>query len=792
MAMRKICKITVLIILILAVQDAYCQLPSNISLPEDIVPESPNAASLGIFGAIPVGHYTGIPNISIPIYEIDLDGKKIPIAISYHASGIRVAQEASWVGLGWALNAGGIITRQVQDDIDFVSELKYPNRQGYFFSKNIPYYLSLRDNYSAIDPKRFADFVDDTSRSDTEPDLYTYNFGNYSGVMMTGQDPLLGTSVSSTKAKAILRDGKEFLSIEYNFSEDGSWIAHDGDGYTYYFRTEELSKPYSTSNRGVGRLLEGFIPSKPLDRPTRLPAGFSGPIEGITSSWMLDSIKSPKNNVISFHYEFDNIETTVSAVELFLKPIAKIWDGEECNKTYLPGKSYNYSYSQIKQARLTSIKFNGGEIHFVTADRLDLCATKIGDKTPQKLNEIVVQDNNNNTVRSIKFSHSYFGNTSSFYTCRLKLDKLEINDQIYLFKYDEGSLPPKHSLKTDHWGYFNNSADPEDTQNSLCICPNAFLNYTSPPVFLEGRNRASNKVYMQYGILKSITYPTGTQTSLEYEPHKFTQEASSENGVTITRDFGPVAALTYRIESLEDLFDEDNPNNEGRNEEFLYSQDFSYDAIDPIKLIVKMYSNLEREDYSISPDINMSIWLEKKTENNTYEKVRTYNKGAIPVSVVYDENKGLLLSQENTLDRTLTAGTYRIVLKKEVSIPYRPAVDLADTEIELRTGYYREEKDPNNEENYIGGGLRIKQMTSLIDGKKETTSYSYDGALLMTRPLYTRLINDPIYQYAEVSSQSFTPFSYSAQGYPVGYSFVSEIHGIKESDNGYTKYNFYH
>lgn len=56
----------------------------------NIVPVSPTAASLGQFGNIPVGYYTGTANISVPLYEIELDGKKIPINIAYHASGIKV------------------------------------------------------------------------------------------------------------------------------------------------------------------------------------------------------------------------------------------------------------------------------------------------------------------------------------------------------------------------------------------------------------------------------------------------------------------------------------------------------------------------------------------------------------------------------------------------------------------------------------------------------------------------------------------------------------------------------
>ena len=91
------------------------------------IPVSPTAGSLITFADYPVSYYSGVPNVSIPLYEIEIDNYKLPISLSYHASGIKLSQEASWVGLGWALNTGGIISRTIKCYDDF---LEYPQPAG--------------------------------------------------------------------------------------------------------------------------------------------------------------------------------------------------------------------------------------------------------------------------------------------------------------------------------------------------------------------------------------------------------------------------------------------------------------------------------------------------------------------------------------------------------------------------------------------------------------------------------------------------------------------------------------
>ena len=83
-----------------------------------VVPSSPNVAALEKFVNFPVSNFTGVPNIDVPIHTVTEGNLSLPISVNYNASGIKVEETASWVGLGWALNAGGAISRQVMGGPD--------------------------------------------------------------------------------------------------------------------------------------------------------------------------------------------------------------------------------------------------------------------------------------------------------------------------------------------------------------------------------------------------------------------------------------------------------------------------------------------------------------------------------------------------------------------------------------------------------------------------------------------------------------------------------------------------
>lgn len=137
-----------------------------------LTPVSPNAASLGTYGYYDASLYTGSVNIPIPIFTINLDGKDFPITLSYLSSGTKVAQEASWAGLGWTLNVGGAIVRNLRGIDDFAEG-------GFYWDKNTPW----DTNSGEMKPIRNKDSLQDyllylDKIKDTEPDVFYFNCGN--------------------------------------------------------------------------------------------------------------------------------------------------------------------------------------------------------------------------------------------------------------------------------------------------------------------------------------------------------------------------------------------------------------------------------------------------------------------------------------------------------------------------------------------------------------------------------------------------------------------------------------
>ncbi|MDR6193721.1 hypothetical protein [Siphonobacter sp. SORGH_AS_0500] len=148
---------------------------NNIPRPPVTLP-SPNVASLGQYGNYPVSYFTGVPQITIPLYELQEKNLQVPISLSYHASGFRPDQHPGWVGLGWSLQAGGVITRQVNDLTDEYDNPNFYRREkaGYYYNSSV---LNRSDWNQTSYLQTIARDVN-LWLKDTEPDEFSFSLPN--------------------------------------------------------------------------------------------------------------------------------------------------------------------------------------------------------------------------------------------------------------------------------------------------------------------------------------------------------------------------------------------------------------------------------------------------------------------------------------------------------------------------------------------------------------------------------------------------------------------------------------
>ncbi|MCR9252379.1 MAG: choice-of-anchor D domain-containing protein [bacterium] len=189
-------KLLLVLIGIVSIAQVFGQSPDPIiSIP------SPNTMSLGMMAEANVSMFTGSPNVSVPLYELSEGSLSVPISLSYNSAGVRPDVHPGWVGMGWALNAGGMITRKVNGMPDefFWEEdvLTFDSNNSQF---NFAYAYGYNYNYSALNKSNWStssnieaiakgEWKDSQSSGsgtyfDSDPDEFIFNFNGYSGKFM--------------------------------------------------------------------------------------------------------------------------------------------------------------------------------------------------------------------------------------------------------------------------------------------------------------------------------------------------------------------------------------------------------------------------------------------------------------------------------------------------------------------------------------------------------------------------------------------------------------------------------
>lgn len=450
-----------------------------------LVPVSPNAAALGKYGEIPVSLYTGIPNINIPLYTLKGRELEMPITLNYHAGGIRVEEIASWVGSGWSLNAGGVITRTIRGMPDDAGRGFFSNRVN--MTALAKKYMTMTSPYQSFtigvgnaDPNDLLT-LDGIRQNlvDAEPDIFYFNFGKYSGKFFMNEN---GNFVASPL---------EALNVQYATGTDGQvkqWIITTPDGIKYVF---------GSTVDGSRTALENNING--AQWPTA------------TTAWYLMEMYSPYNDKISLNYTNIQYSYTSRSSEVLNRIVDATPSGAPPG---LPSPDRKLILNQMTVPRLTAITSANGMVSFgAGADRTDLP----GEASLASINIF----NNQDLVNPLKqwlFSYDYSTN-------RLTLNSLHeysgdgvTSGQSYSFFYN-GGLPNADPHGTainsqDLWGYYNGVSN--------AVFPQG---YTTPtPAFgtvtVQGADRHSDENYMKNGTLYKIVYPTGGYSQFDYEANR--------------------------------------------------------------------------------------------------------------------------------------------------------------------------------------------------------------------------------------------------------------------------------
>lgn len=457
---------------------------------KDIIPPSPQTAEFVKYINYNVSPYNGLPEISIPLYNISLKDISIPISLSYHASGIKYGQTNGEVGIGWSLNPGYRVSRTVY------------GRPDELYSK--PGQTSILDSLDAYqNDHRIDNFVS----------KFLYKYDNniprpYNHEMVDGEFDMFNFLIPTESGGFIIGDrvNKVIKSIEgsntkfsYNIGPIGIYNSiskfelTDENGIKYYMGagTDSTASVYEASNSEYGGML--------------------------ATAWALREIVNPHNEKVTFSYNVKGI----SQWRQDLRSMS-ITEGLRCYGD-VPGShtdgdvGIDISYSTFFTSEIKSDK--------ETVKFIRNSSTNVVEK-------IEIYTAANVLMKSIEFFYS-LNDFHSFLDSVKILDPNNIPVEVYKFDY-YGRNTTISNLAKDEWGYYMpgnpvNSFHDQLRDDAIFYYENA--EYTIPSSsylttvgFIMGNTlyRDNISTTPDFFSLKKIIYPTGGSTEYLYESNRYT------------------------------------------------------------------------------------------------------------------------------------------------------------------------------------------------------------------------------------------------------------------------------
>ncbi|CAL2077293.1 hypothetical protein [Tenacibaculum sp. 190524A02b] len=483
---------------------------------------SPNAATLGTYGQVPVNLFNGLPSINIPLFKHE----NIDVNLSYHSSGIKPEHHSGWVGLGWNLNAGGAITRIVNGGVDEVLEPNFTDKEKFSYYSNHDV-LDKNNWYNYTNMSYYFNSVNSLQIPYPNPDEFTFNFNgisgsfyyNHKGKWVVKSDQPLQLKIKEHLKTNFKLDVEIPLNCGNNLPQKNLKRIFYGfeitapDGTIYIFGNTPNSIEFSLSNFERNEYNNNYV----------------------ANTWFLTKIIKPNKEEVTFQYKRNNKPVFTQSIHSTLKY------QKSGNNIDAYQKVKEYSLNQMFVVYLDKISFNQGEIVFNKSLSKELeydldltnyilfedtCLRAYFSKYKDflhwyKLDNIIVNDLHGNRIKKFSLAYSQHKDSRLFLNNLFEYDKLNTNKKTHTFTYNTNPLPIYNSQKIDHWGYYN-GVNFFDSPT-----PKTYKKEDYPDYF---NSRQSNPDKMKAGILEKITYPTGGHTRFIYEPNDYTSKVEKSFG----------------------------------------------------------------------------------------------------------------------------------------------------------------------------------------------------------------------------------------------------------------------
>lgn len=632
----------------------FSQNPEISSELPDVIPPSPTVASLMKFEEVPVNNYTGIPDISIPLFQSPTLSKDIQlnISLSYHPSGIAADEISSDIGLGWNLIAGGVISRTVRDIPDELYFAPINNPVGHkgkigiyhnsqTYHKNNYYELVQHQQGlpSSIDFDKYNEFLWESytkGKFDKEHDIWQYNFFGKSGRFIIEKN--LQNNLLEVKVLSMDNDLLILNHYDSNSFLPNSFTVFDQKGYKYIFDVVEESTTdiFNDTFFNLAYNSSSDSQSTSLVYPIEHRSAFHLSKVYDNNNILLIEFKYNLNNEIleevrqMYSFEYNFFKNPLQYSDLYA-----IFNLSDPQNTYQIHKQlepfYNGTHTKTTSSvkKIKEILLNNGDQYTFEYDneRLDFSESNIVSSKYRSITQY-----NKHGVQINKYTFNYFYNDINYQNKkRLFLDSIikESNNGSQLttnFSYKFGLGLGNVVLGKDSWGYHN----------------------INPDNGIYALNRTVTPEVSDLGILQSINHPSGSITIFEYECNTFShigdQLVSSSNysqeWIHLNRDINLTTlgqfqtlfqinenqAIEFDIES-EILLNQDLRLNIQKLNEFdVYQNAYTIELFDCESYQCKKLINMDSGTYRIA--IN-SINLDTPNQFLTSLKVRFKNSNII-------------------------------------------------------------------------------------------------------------------------------------------------------------------